>query len=55
MGGIEWQLSVQKRIQSYVYSETEKPMFYLTREEYGVALKNYQDRMEKMLARTVKR
>lgn len=53
-GSIEWQLAVQKRIQSYFYDEAENKTFYLTQEEYGVALKNYQDRMEKIIAKTAK-
>lgn len=53
-GSIEWQLSVQKRIQSYFYDETENGTFYLTQEEYDVALRKYQDRMDKIIARAAK-
>lgn len=53
-GSIEWQLSVQKRIQAYLYDETNSRTFYLTQDEYDVALKKYQDRMDKIIARTAK-
>ena len=54
MGCIEWQLAVQKRIQSFTYDETESRTFNLSREEYDAALQKYQERVDKFISRMTK-
>ena len=53
-GCIEWQLTVQKRIQLYSYDETKTQTFNLAQEDYDAALKKYQDGMDKMVSRLIK-
>ncbi len=54
MGCIEWQLAVQKRIQSFTYDETESRTFNLSREEYDAALQKYQEIADKIISRMIK-
>jgi len=53
-GCTEWQLTVQERIRLYSYDETKMQSFTLTQEEYDAALKSYQDKTDKMIARMTK-